>query len=204
MDSFFAWCAVISGVAFLGQFALSLFGHAADVDLDGVPDVDVDLDLDGGTSIEHSAGQDIRFVGMFSLRAILAGTTVFGLTGLAAVGRSSESERMLMSLGAGVGTMYLMGLLVRMLHRLEHDGTVKLEDAVGCTGLVYLTIPPSQTGAGKVTLNIKGRTMEYLAMTEHEALTTGTPVEVTHVVAPETVIVRLLSGVRVTSEAAHS
>jgi len=203
MESFFTACAVIGGIVFLGQFALNLLG-AGDSDVDGLPDVDVadaevPIDIDGGTTIEHSAGEDLRFVGMFSLRAILAGITVFGLTGLAGAGRFGDLERVLMSLGAGLGTMYLMGLLVRLLHGMEHDGTVRLQDALGATGTVYLSIPGERKGAGKVTVNVKGRTMEYQALTDAAALASGTPVEVVGLIPPDTVEVRLLEEVRTPS-----
>lgn len=200
MDTFFTWCAVIGGIVFLGQFALSLIGHGdasadgPELDL-GVPDADIaDLDLDSGdTAIGHSPAADMWFVGMFSLRAILAGITIFGLVGRALPGDYADYERTILALAAGAWTMYAMGWLVRRLHRLEHDGTVRLKDTLGTAGTVYLPIPGASAGAGKVTLTVKGRTMEYSAVTTSTRLETGTPVVVVGVHPPATVEVQAVA-----------
>lgn len=49
---------------------------------------------------------------------------------------------------------------------------------------VYLSIPGNRTGAGKVTIKIENRTMEYSAATRGDALPTGAHVEVVGVLAP--------------------
>ena len=207
MDTLFTWCAVVGGIVFLGQFALSLFGQGdasaegpdldfggPDVDFDA-PDVDVpDIDLDSGdTSVGHSPAADMWFVGMFSLRAILAGITVFGLVGRAIPTDYADYERTILALAAGGWTMYAMGWLVRRLHRLEHDGTVRLRDTLGVEGTVYLSIPDGGSGAGKVTLTVKGRTMEYAAVTSSAGLATGTPIVVVGVHPPSTVDVQAVT-----------
>jgi hypothetical protein len=209
MDTFFTWCAVVGGIVFLGQFALSLLGQghaivdAPDLDLDldgpdldlGSPDGDVThFDLDGGDmTIGHAPGADVWFVGMFSLRAILAGITVFGLVGRALPAEYADYERTILGLAAGGWTMYAMGWLVRRLHRFEHDGTVRLRDTLGTEGTVYLSIPGSGSGAGKVTLTVKGRTMEYAAITPSSSLETGTPVKVVGIHPPSIVEVEAVT-----------
>ena len=204
MDTLFTWCAVVGGIVFLGQFALSLLGHGdasvegPDIDLGGpdidfdAPDVDVaDIDLDGSdAAVGHSPAADMWFVGMFGLRAILAGITVFGLVGRAIPADYAEYERTILALIAAGWTMYAMGWLVRKLHGLEHDGTVRLRDTLGVEGTVYLPIPDSGNGAGKVTLTVKGRTMEYAAVTSSAGLEPGTPVVVIGVHPPSTVDVQ--------------
>ncbi|MBI1310106.1 hypothetical protein GC176_02275 [bacterium] len=207
MDTFFTWCAVIGGIVFLGQFALGLLGHghastdAPALDL-GTPDVDIPhLDVDSGdTAIGHSPAADVWFVGMFSLRAVLAGITIFGLVGRALPTDYADYERTLLALAAGGWTMYAMGWLVRRLHRLEHDGTVRLGDTLGTEGSVYLSIPEGGTGTGKVTLMVKGRTMEYSAVTPSDRLDTGTPVVVIAVHPPSTVEVEAVEGQGMRSE----
>ena len=199
MDTLFNWCAVIGGIVFLGQFALSLIG-GADTGID-TPDLEIDVDvpdLDVGDGADTGVGDvhvsEVWFVGMFSLRAILSGITVFGLAGLGTAGEFAPYERVALSLAAGFGTMYAMGWLVRKMHGLKHDGTVRLQDTLNTTGTVYLAIPGQNTGAGKVTLNVKGRTMEYPAMTDTASLPTGTPVVVAGIIPPETVKVTATTG----------
>jgi hypothetical protein len=76
--------------------------------------------------------------------------------------------------------------MFKQLYLLQADGTVKMQDTVGCTGTVYLTIPGQLQGAGKVTVKVAERTMEYRAMTSGESLKTGAPVVVTKVVSEDT------------------
>jgi len=71
--------------------------------------------------------------------------------------------------------------------QLKADGTQRIDRAVGNTGTVYLSVPANQEGTGKVTVKVQNRTVEYLAVTRHQALATGTPVQVVAVVGPDTV-----------------
>ena len=59
--------------------------------------------------------------------------------------------------------------------------------AVGTTGTVYLSVPGKNGGAGKVTVKVQNRTVEYQAVTSQETLATGTAVQVIAVVGPDTV-----------------
>lgn len=187
METVFLWSASIAGSLFLGQFALSLIG-GADTDLDGIPD-DIDLPEADAPS-DGASASEMWFVGMFSLRAILAGVSVFGLSGMATSDQLGPAGCTVVASGCGLATMYLMGLLIRMMHKLEHDGTVKLENTLGTEGTVYLTIPENDSGVGKVTLEVNGRTMEYAAKTANQSLPTGTPVLVVAIEPPDTVEVR--------------
>ncbi len=174
MDALFQWCAIIGATIFFGQFALSLLTtfesglHVPHGEVDAV-----------AHDFDSPAHNDLWFVGMFSIRAISAGTIVFGL----AVSSLEPAPRMLVALAGGFGTMYLMGWLIRSMHRLESDGTVHLQDTIGASGTVYLPIPNAQSGTGKVTVVVKERTMEYPAMTSAESLPPGTPVVVTGIIS---------------------
>lgn len=189
METIFLWSAALAGSLFLGQFALSLIG-GADTDLDGIPD-DIDLpEADAPAVPDGATVAEMWFVGMFSLRAILAGVSVFGLSGMAMMEQLGQTGCTVAATGCGLTTMYLMGVLIRAMHKLEHDGTVRLESTLGTEGTVYLTVPERESGIGKVTLKVNGRTMEYAAKTAHEALPTGTPVLVVAIQPPATVEVR--------------
>ena len=76
------------------------------------------------------------------------------------------------------------------MYLLQADGTVQMSDAIGCPGIVYLTIPGQRDGAGKVTVKVAERTMEYRAVTKGEPLKTGTSVVVTAVVSEDTLEVK--------------
>src|SRR6266542_2153923 len=86
-----------------------------------------------------------------------------------------------------VGALFGVAYLMRSLHRLKADGTVRIERAVGQNGTVYLTIPAQKAGVGKVTLSLQNRTVEYQAVTPHQQLPTGSKIVVTAVLGPDTV-----------------
>ena len=69
--------------------------------------------------------------------------------------------------------------------RLKAEGTQRIDRAVGRTGTVYLSVPGKNSGAGKVTVKVQNRTVEYQAVSRNEALATGTPIQVVAVVGPE-------------------
>ena len=81
----------------------------------------------------------------------------------------------------------LVAELMRALRGLRSDGTVRVERSVGQRGTVYLTIPGGKAGAGKVTLTLQNRTMEYQAITADQELPTGAKIVVVSVVGPNTV-----------------
>jgi crotonobetainyl-CoA:carnitine CoA-transferase CaiB-like acyl-CoA transferase len=124
-----------------------------------------------------------------TFRTIVAALTFFGLAGLAA--SRSRPDEPAISLGAavagGVGAMLLVATMMKALHRLKADGTARIDRAVGRCGTVYLTVPARKQGAGKVTLNLQNRTVEYHAVTPEETLPTGARVMVVSVVGPGTV-----------------
>jgi hypothetical protein len=77
---------------------------------------------------------------------------------------------------------------MRAMLRLEDDGTVQVDGAVGLSGDVYLTVPPVRSGVGKIHLVLQNRLVELQAVTTHsDALPTGARILVVDVVGPDTV-----------------
>ena len=193
MGDIYSICAIIGGTIFLCQLLLSLIGLSGDHDFSGGGhDVGHDVshgDHGGHGQTEH-ADHNTPFMHMFSLRAIIAAVTFFGLTGMA-VSKNEIAPLMalLISAAAGVAAMFGVGCMMCFLHRLHSDGTVRIEQALGKIGTVYLTIPSKMAGQGKVTLNVQDRTMEYLAVTASSELPTGSKVVVVDIVSPDTVSV---------------
>lgn len=183
MDTFYLWCAVGAGTLFAAQTVMTLIGLGeTDLDLEiGDLDLDLDLDLDGG-GVESTAAHDAHFVSWMSIKAIVSGICIFGLTGLAASKTLAPTQTMFLALAAAAGTMYAVGWLIHSMHKLSSDGSAHVESCIGTVGAIYLTVPENNSGVGKVTVEVQGRTMEYEAMTEGNALPTGTAVEVVRVV----------------------
>jgi hypothetical protein len=170
-----------------------------------VPTADADVDVPGvegaegvsGGSLAHaphenaqhpgtSAHSDGWFVGIVTIRSLVAAVAVFGLTGLGAMKHLPPVKAFAAASLAGLGMLYLVGWMFKQLYQLQADGTVQMQDTIGCTGTVYLNIPGQLQGAGKVTVKVAERTMEYPAMTAGESLKTGTPVVVTNVISEDT------------------
>lgn len=187
METVFLGCAILGGVLLLCQFLLSLVGAGGEHDIS----MDHHIDLGGA----HHAGEDHTaehgatwYFHMLSFRAICAALTFFGLGGLAAASSASLSAVAFPAgLAAGTVAMIVVAWMMSLLGRLQSEGNVRIERAVGAMGTVYLGIPASGQGAGKVTVNVQERSMEYRAVTQHEQpLETGTPVMVVGVAGPDT------------------
>jgi len=204
MESLFTWCAVIGGTIFTVQFIMLLIGLDGGGDLDfdtpelDVPDADIP-DADGDVSLRDAevdfdhhpdALSDGWFVGIVSFRSIVAATTVFGLTGLGALQHMPQEKAFATACLAALAMLYLVGWSFKQIYKLRSDGTVRIGEAVGALGTVYLTIPGEDSGAGKVHITLGGRTMEYRATTDGPALKTGTPIVVTRVTGEDSVEVR--------------
>jgi hypothetical protein len=185
MDNLFLVCSMAGGAFLIVQFALMILGLSdGDVDLDAGADVDFDAaggDFDGG----HG---DSWFVGVLSIRTITAAVTAFGLAGWAARGSDiGMVPSLAVAIAAGMGAMYAVYWLFRSVMKLEHDGTVHIENAVGKHGTVYVPIPAAHAGSGKIQMKLQDRIKEYQAVTPGtDALPTGAKIVVTSVVSSDT------------------
>jgi len=199
METLYITCALVGGVFLVCQFLLTVLGfgdHHGDVsghDSVGHDGVDHDSDLGSGAQ---------WFVGVLTFRTVIAALTFFGLTGLAGTLNGWEPGlTLLVAAAAGGGALFLVGWLMRSLHRLNADGTARIDRAVGVNGTVYLTIPGHKAGTGKVHVQVQNRTMEYQAITGSDALPTGSRVVVVAVLSPDTVEVAPLSDLEKTAHA---
>lgn len=203
METIYLICAVLGGVLIVCQFLMSMLGMSGDHEMGG-HDVHIES---GDHHIGHDHGDHAHesfshwLVGVLTFRTVVAAITFFGLAGL--IGLDKEwppFTTLLVSLAAGAGALFLVAGLMKTLHRLKADGTVRIERAVGTTGTVYLRIPGKKAGTGKVTLKVQNRTVEYQAVTSRDELPTGAKIVVVGIVSPDTVEVELTNS---TERAAH-
>ncbi|MGQ0613756.1 MAG: hypothetical protein ACT4PV_08475 [Planctomycetaceae bacterium] len=173
--------AVVGATLLLLQVVLQLFGLYGDAD------------LDAGHDGAGADGHGSAFFGFLSFKALSSFSGIFGLTGLVMLGQSgSRHIRLAVATGAGLAGVVLVGWMMRGLSKLSASGTVNLENAVGKTASVYLRIPGERSGAGKVTVEIQGRTMEISAITDGSPIATGTRVKVNELVGDDTLKVAAL------------
>lgn len=180
MWNIYAISAVVGGTLLACQFLLALVGLGGDhVDLAGHHG---DVSADTG----HGSSGFGMILGLLTFRSVVAGLTFFGLAGLSTA-RWELTQSLAISSGTGVVAVVLVGMMMRTLYGTSADGTVRIDGAVGRPGTVYLAVPGSGSGLGKVTLTLQNRTVEYQAVTFQGELSTGTKVVVMSVVGPDTV-----------------
>jgi len=165
---------------FIIQLVLTFFGGDMDhMSADGHAD----------SSINHDAGIDFQFL---TLKNLIAFFTLFGWTGIVCIkGGLSPGISVLFSMMAGLMIMTVMASIAYFMHKLSDSGTLNINNAIGKSCTVYLTIPPKRSGMGKVQIQIQGyQTLD--AMTDHyEAIKTGALVEVNDIINNEILLVKL-------------
>jgi hypothetical protein len=171
VETFFLVCALLGGALLVVQVLLGMLGV-----------VDHPGDFDAHAHVEGADG-----LNLLGVRALSAGLTFFGIGGLAgyALGLGPAAALPLAAV-LGVGAAAGVAALMRALLRMESDGTVRIERAVGEAGTVYLSIPGGRAGPGKVHLTLQNRLVELQALSTHP-LPTGAAVVVVDVVGPDTV-----------------
>jgi membrane protein implicated in regulation of membrane protease activity len=207
MNNVFLVCFLLGGTVMVCQFLLSLLGLGGHHDIGGdahdisggdfhdVGGHDVGgHDAAGHGEVQahgHAVGHEAAstwLVGVLTFRTIVAALTFFGLGGMAALGQDlAPSWALAVALAGGLVALFLVAWIMRSLSRLQAEGTVRMERAVGKTGTVYLTIPGNRAGLGKVQLNLQNRTVECLAVTPDATLTNGSKIVVTAVIGKDTV-----------------
>lgn len=200
MSMLFMVCAVVGGTILVCQFLLTVIGlgehgfesgddlaHDFSGDAGDVGDAGHDGDIDHGApghaAHGHGAAHGHSTAWLFaaiSFRTLVAAFTFFGLVGLTArsMGQGTGVQ-LLLAIAAGLGAMYGVHWLIRMIGRLGEDGTLRVRHAVGQEGTVYVPIAGSREQAGKIQLKLQNRLVEYEAVTNKpERLATGTKVKV--------------------------
>jgi len=220
LERCFAAVAIPATLLLIVQLVLTLVGLAGeegdlDADGDGVPDLDVGgdsipdgIDLDGDgipdiavADIDHedvpdengtdSAVGNLTGLRLFTFRGITAFFAVYGWAALA-ISRAGRPWLMaaLIGLISGIAAMVAVALAMRLIIRLQVDGTVSIENAVGSFGEVYLSIPPLRKGEGKVNVVIQETMTECAAVTDEESpIFTGTEVTVVGITRDRQLIV---------------
>ena len=166
MTDVFLYCAIIGGTILVLQFALLLFGAGGDTDV-------------GGEHIGDVGHDQAAFLKLFSMQTVSTFLTFFGLVGLGTqnLGWSTLAVA-LTAIAAGAAALFVVARLMRGLSRLQSSGNVDLKNAVGHTGSVYLRIPPSGEGHGRVLMQVQGRTVECRAISRADEIPTGATIRV--------------------------
>lgn len=164
-----------------------------DLDLDGDADGDVDVDdadtdADGAEEVSPGLFAGLR---VLTLRGVVAFLAIFGwgTLWLLRIGLH-PAIALFFGVAMGIWAMILVAILLRLALQLQEDGTVDIQNALGLSGTVYLTVPAARQGEGKVHLVVQDQLRELQAVTdEPQAISTGTPVRVMGVSGRDTLVV---------------
>jgi hypothetical protein len=194
VETIYLVSACIGGTLVVCQFLMGLvgFGDHGGHDLaSGEHDVGHDFGHEAGHDGEHDHHDHHStswFFTMLGIRTVAAALTFFGLAGLAGTSKGLEPPLALaVAIAAGAGAFTLVGMLLRGMRKLQADGTVRVDRALGKVGTVYLRVPGRKAGTGKVVLNLQNRTVEFQAQTAADELPTGSRAIVVAVISSDTV-----------------
>jgi hypothetical protein len=173
--------ALLGSVVFLVIFILTFIGGG-----------DADMDADSSDFEADDGGVGFQF---FTFKNVVAFFTIFGWTGITCIDNGlSTGLTLTLSIVAGLLMMVLTTSLFFWMHKLAESGTLKIKNAIGVIGEVYLPIGAKRTKMGKVQIKVQGSLRELEAITDEvEELKTGTMVKVTEIVSAELLLVETLS-----------
>ena len=98
---------------------------------------------------------------------------------------------MLIAAISGFAMMLCVAFLLRAVMRLRSNGTADNRNAVGVSGKVYLTVPASRKGEGKVNIMLQGAYVERNAVTdESDPIPTGSEIIVVGVSGETSLVVK--------------
>ena len=107
----------------------------------------------------------------------------------------STSLLMIVSIIVGVALVFAVMMLFRWLSSMQQAGNIDVfKAAPGCEGKVYLRIPAAREGSGKVQITINNSVREYEALTDGDALPTGSSIRVVEVLSADTLLVEPLES----------
>ena len=180
-EQVFWFITIPATVFFLILLALTIFGGETDAGMD------VNTDVDG----EIADGDSIPFQ-FLSLKNIVAFFTVFGWSGIGLINAGLASWLVIpLAFVCGFLMMVLMASLFYFMSKLAESGTLKMKNAVGKLGEVYLMIPASRGGMGKVQLNVQGSLRTLDALTDDlEKIPTSSIIQVVDVIDDQILLVK--------------
>jgi hypothetical protein len=173
--------ALLGSVIFIIIFIMTFIGGDMDSDMD----VDGDFDVDDG-------GVGFQF---FTFKNVVAFFTIFGWTGVTCLDNGlSTGVTLTIAVVAGLIMMVATSALFFWIHSLAESGTLKINNAVGQIGEVYLPIGKNRSKIGKISIKVQGSLRELEALTDEDKdLTTSTVVKVVEVISAELLLVKKLT-----------
>jgi hypothetical protein len=142
-------------------------------------------DFSGDVDSSGDAGDTTPFFSVRNLINFLLGAGWGGVCFYNTV----ESKGLLMLIAVFTGLFFFLLFfgLVKLLLKLSQDNSFNIEETLNQTAEVYLAIPESKTGKGKIQISVKGSIHEIDAITAGEKLSTGNLVKVIRIIDNQTI-----------------
>ncbi len=195
MDTFTSWyesldptlrvywtIALTTSLVFIIQMVMTFIGigdHDADISVPDATDVPDGDTLDSGGAIQ-----------LFTVRNLINFLLGVGWGGVCFW--STIPVRPLLAIVAilcGSAFVAMFVFMFKQMKKLESNGAFRIQDCVGAVCAVYLRIPASREGLGKVQISLHGSVQEISAMTDGDFIPTGTRVKVMEVIDESTLLV---------------
>lgn len=178
---------------------LMLFGIHGDSFDGGVDSTDFDMgghDVDAGIHgdtdmFNHEPLSALSGLKLFTLRGVLAFLAVGGWVTFILDPYMNGYLAGLFGILAGLAAAFLLAYTFRQIFRLESEGNLKYDNAIGKPASVYIKIPAKRLGKGKITMTVQERFVEVDAITDEETpILFQEPVEVIGLENESTLIVK--------------
>ena len=168
IQQIFALIALPSTLLIIIQTILMLIGIGGD------SGADADVDIDDGIEVPDDG------LAIFSVRGVTSMLCIAGWVAVALLETSlPQSVSIAIAIACGVATLIGMAYLMRAIYRLQSSGNIDIENCVGKIGEVYIPIPSTGNGSGKINLTVQEKFSEFTAITTSgEQLKTGAFVRV--------------------------
>lgn len=161
-------CALIATFVFLVQFILTLLG---------MDHTDIDVDFDGSDTMDLGNG-----INIFTMKNLVNFIMGFGWTGVCLKDTiSSPLLLILASVLVGMAFVAMFVFIFTKTRKLEKNGAFNINDCQDRTAQVYIHIPAGGEGKGKVQISLNGAVHEFDAITDEDAIPSGTTIKVTEV-----------------------
>lgn len=146
------------------------------------------VDAIGTADLGHGGG------GIFSVKPLTGFFLGFGWAGGMTLDYgASLPVAILIALVAGGVIMAVIVVMFRLIISMRSDGTMRIADAAGAIGTVYITLPPDKAAGGQVTVSFKGRQETFAALNQTaRPLASGEKIRVVSVIDARTVLVEPL------------
>ncbi len=194
-EKIFWFIAFPSTAVFILQVIMTFFGLG---DQEGmIGDIQDTMEEMPGDSIDlelnDSAGEFLDFkyrFKLFTIRSVVVFFTIFSWTGIVATTSGvGKIATVIIALISGFVMMYIISYIYYFLTKFIEDGTMNTMNAINKEGLVYLSIPRGREDSGKVEVVVQGALRLLDAVTDGDAIPTGSKVIVINIVENQLLLV---------------